>query len=147
MRRHMSWGRRFNADAYDCESNTCPKLKLAFQCGFCFGVFFFVCFHGTYYSIFFDLLMSKIQQCSLKKRNNGPNKGAELRVNLLNKTVCCPQTLTINSQQFARSARPKQDGTDTKRGSKRWVQQVSEALKHLKSCRRTLQWILIYTIW
>lgn len=38
-----------------------------------------------------------------------------------------PQTLTINSQQFARSARPKQDGADTKRGSKqRWVQQVSD---------------------
>lgn len=34
--------------------------------------------------------------------------------------------LTLSPQQFARSARPKQDGPDTKRGAKRWPrQQVS----------------------
>lgn len=71
----------------------------------------------------------------------------QVKVNLylFNDDVCCLQTLTINSQQFARSARPKQDNTDTKRGPKqRWTQQVSETPKHWVICRRTLKWMLIF---
>lgn len=93
MRTHMFLRRQVNTEAHDSGNNTCRNLKLAFEWGFCFGI---NVFQGTYYPICMHPLKicpksQKYDTGSKKNCNNGPDKGAELWVDLylLSETVCC----------------------------------------------------------